>query len=114
MRKMSFMGLAGAVAVAALVATVSVARTSRSGTATGTASCHVVAQSNAPIGTVVACPAGEYLTGGGGGCYGGAAGWDSWLVSSRASGNGWAVSCENIKTGDKQLSGYTEAICCKP
>lgn len=82
--------------------------------ATGLASCHTVSAANIPYDTIVECPSGEILTGGGGTCYGSGGNWESFLVSSHPSGKGWGVRCENLKSGAKQLSAETYAICCKP
>jgi hypothetical protein len=114
MWKKSAIGLASALALIAFALVVLVSRTSRSGTASGTGSCHVVSQANIAYETPVTCPAGEYLTGGGGSCYGFDGNWESWMVKSQASGNGWVVACQNVKTGGHQLASYTQAICCKP
>ncbi len=75
--------------------------------------CYIRVQSNIAYGTVVTCNSGGTIVGGGGGCYGYAGGWRSFLVASYPSGNGWAVKCENTDNGDQQLSANTWAICCK-
>lgn len=72
--------------------------------------CHTVSKANTK--DAVECPAGEKVTGGGGGCYGFKGGWKSPLVSSRPQGNGWKIVCENEADGEEKV-GTPEAICCK-
>jgi hypothetical protein len=106
MWKKAFVG--SVVVMAALVLFMS--KNSRSGTASGTGSCHTVTQTNVTYGATVDCPAGEYLSGGGASC----AGTDSFLVGSHPMGNGWKSMCQSVKTGGQLPSVLSQAICCKP
>ena len=90
------------------------ARPGLSAAPSGIGSCHTVTQANIAYDTVVSCGAGELVVGGGGRCYGFGGNWESWMAASYPSGQGWALRCENVKSGTKQLSGETYAVCCKP